>query len=165
MTNTRTKTLANSTGLVIFLVLCLLVGGIGGSITASSVDTWYKTLQKPVFNPPDWLFAPVWTTLYVMMAVAGWRVWKRVGLSAGRRAFLVYALQLFLNLAWSYLFFGLQRIDLALIEIIVLLTVVIINTLMFWRIDRLAGMLYVPYVLWIFYAKLLNFSLLMLNPL
>ncbi len=163
ITDSRSKTLTNSIALIVFVVICLLVGAMGGVITASSVDTWYQTLQKPVFNPPDWLFAPVWSTLYLMMAVAGWRVWKRVGLTAGRRAFLVYGLQLVLNLVWSYLFFGIQRIDLALIEIVILLTVIIINMVMFWRIDRLAGILFIPYVLWVFFAQLLNFSLLMLN--
>ncbi len=150
-------------GLILFLVLCLLVGVIGGVITASSVDTWYQTLNKPDFNPPDWLFAPVWTTLYVMMAIAAWRVWRRVGSSAEQKALLVFSLQLVLNLLWSYLFFGLQRIDLALIGIVILLAVIVLNSLMFWRIDRVAGMLFAPYVLWVCYATLLNTSLLIMN--
>ncbi len=162
--NGQTKALGNITGLIVFLVLCLLVGGIGGAITSSSVDTWYQTLQKPVFNPPDWLFAPVWTSLYIMMAIAAWRVWRRVGLRTGWMAFSVFFLQLGLNLVWSFLFFGLNRIDLALLEIIILLTVIIMNALLFWRIERLAGLLFVPYVIWVFYASLLNFSLLMMNP-
>lgn len=163
ITDGRYKTRVDIIGLIGFLLLCLLVGGIGGAITATSVDSWYQTLQKPAFNPPDWLFAPVWTSLYVMMAVAAWRVWRRVGFSAGWKALTVFFLQLGLNLLWSYLFFGMSRIDLALIEIIILLTVILINGLLFWRIDRLAGLLFVPYVLWVIFASFLNFSLLMLN--
>ena len=163
ITNTQTKTIGNVTALILFLTLCLLVGGIGGAITSSSVDTWYQTLNKPAFNPPDWLFAPVWTSLYIMMAIAAWRVWRRIGLKTGWMAFTVFFTQLGLNLVWSFLFFGLNRIDLALLEIIILLTVIIFNAILFWRIERLAGLLFAPYVAWVFYASLLNFSLLMMN--
>lgn len=146
-----------------FLAVCLGVSGIGGAITATSVGDWYQSLQKPPFNPPDWVFAPVWTTLYVLMAVAGWRVWRGAQPEAGRKALLVFALQLGLNLAWSFLFFGLQRIDLALVEVVILLLAIVANTILFWRIDRLAGALFVPYVLWVAYATLLNASLWRLN--
>ncbi|MDJ0805850.1 MAG: TspO/MBR family protein [Gammaproteobacteria bacterium] len=162
--NPRTKTVTKVIGLFIFLALCLLVGVIGGFITSSSVETWYQTLNKPSFNPPDWLFAPVWSSLYIMMAIAAWRVWLRIGLADGWLVFVLFFLQLILNLAWSYLFFGLHRIDLALLEIIILLTLIIINAVVFWRIDRLAGMLFMPYIVWVFYANILNFSLLMMNP-
>lgn len=150
-------------GLVSFLALCLAVSGIGGAITATSVGTWYQALEKPPFNPPDWVFAPVWTTLYVMMAIAGWRVWRRVGIETRKTALIVFAVQLGLNLAWSLLFFGSQRIGLALAEIIVLLVAIIANTTMFWRIDRLAGVLFVPYVLWVAYATVLNAALWVIN--
>jgi tryptophan-rich sensory protein len=150
-------------GLVVFVALCLLVSGIGGAITATSVGTWYQALQKPPFNPPDWIFAPVWTTLYVLMAIAGWRVWRHERSELGRQALMVFAVQLGLNLAWSFLFFGLQRIGLALVEVIILLVAIIANTILFWRIDRLAGALFVPYVLWVAYATLLNTSLWLLN--
>jgi tryptophan-rich sensory protein len=150
-------------GLVGFVVICLLVSSIGGAITATSVGTWYQTLQKPPFNPPDWVFAPVWATLYLLMAIAGWRVWRRTRFELRRQALLVFAAQLGLNVGWSFLFFGLQRIDLALVEIIILLFAIITNTLLFWRIDRWAGMLFVPYVLWLMYATTLNASLWLLN--
>lgn len=150
-------------GLVLFLVLCLAVSGIGGAITATSVDTWYQSLQKPPFNPPDWIFAPVWTALYVMMAIAGWRVWRRVGIETRRSALAVFAVQLGLNLAWSLVFFGLQRIGLAFAEIVILLIAITANTIMFWRIDRLAGVLFVPYALWVAYAAVLNGALWVLN--
>lgn len=150
-------------GLVLFLALCLAVSGIGGAITATSVDTWYQSLQKPPFNPPDWIFAPVWTALYVMMAIAGWRVWRRVGIETRRGALAVFAVQLGLNLAWSLVFFGLQRIGLAFAEIVILLIAITANTIMFWRIDQLAGVLFVPYALWVAYAAVLNGALWVLN--
>lgn len=149
--------------LVLFLAACLAVSGIGGAITATSVGTWYQGLEKASFNPPDWVFAPVWTALYVMMAVAGWRVWRRAQFEARRKALTLFVVQLGLNLIWSLLFFGLQRIDLALMEIVILLFAIIANTAVFWRLDRAAGALFVPYVLWVAYATALNASLWLLN--
>ena len=107
-------------GLAVFLGLCATVAAIGGAVTAQSVDTWYQTLNKPAFNPPDWVFGPVWTTLYILMAVAAWRVW-RLGARPGQRlALMLFLLQLALNLAWSFLFFGQQWIGAAFFEILVL---------------------------------------------
>ena len=111
MVASQTKNIA---GLAAFLALSFVVSGIGGAITASSVGTWYQTLIKPPFNPPDWLFAPVWTTLFVLMAVAGWRVWRKVGFSGASLAFAAYGFQLALNLTWSGVFFGLQLVGWAL---------------------------------------------------
>ena len=149
--------------LAAFVVACLAVSAIGGAVTATSVGDWYAALDKPVFNPPDWVFAPVWTVLYLMMAVAGWRVWRRAGFRGARIALALFAAQLALNLAWSLLFFGLRRIDLALVEIVVLLAVILSTTVVFWRIDRLAGWLFVPYAAWVAYAVVLNGSLWELN--
>ena len=150
-------------GLFAFIILCLAVSGGGGAITATSVDTWYQALEKPPFNAPDWLFAPVWTALYIMMGIAAWRVWRLRSFEATRTAFAVFGVQLCLNLAWSFLFFGLQRIDLAMLEIVTLLVAIIANTIMFWRIERLAGLLFVPYAAWVTYATILNASLWLLN--
>ncbi len=150
-------------GLFAFIILCLAVSAGGGAITATSVDTWYQALEKPTFNPPDWLFAPVWNLLYLLMGIAAWRVWGLTSSRALRLVFLVFGLQLCLNLIWSYLFFGLQRIDLALVEIVILLVVIFINMVMFRNIDRLAGLLLVPYVAWVTYATILNASLWVLN--
>ncbi|MBN33867.1 MAG: TspO protein [Rhodospirillaceae bacterium] len=150
-------------GLLAFITLCLAVSGGGGAITATSVDTWYQALEKPPFNPPDWLFAPVWTTLYILMGIAAWRVWRLRSFEATRMAFAVFGAQLCLNLAWSFLFFALQRIDLALLEIIILLIAIITNTIVFWRIERLAGLLFVPYAVWVTYATILNAALWLLN--
>ncbi|NIR28387.1 MAG: tryptophan-rich sensory protein [Gammaproteobacteria bacterium] len=145
------------------MALCFAVSGIGGGVTATSVDTWYQTLQKPSFNPPDWVFAPVWTALYLLMAIAGWRVWRRARAEPRQAALTLFGAQLGLNLAWSFLFFGFQRIGLALLDIVVLLLAIIITTVLFWRIDRLAGALFVPYALWVAYATVLNAALWSLN--
>ena len=150
-------------GLIVFIIMCLAVSSVGGAITATSVDTWYQALEKPPFNPPDWVFAPVWSALYILMGVAAWRIWRLRSSKAHHNALSVFGLQLCLNLAWSFLFFGLQHIKLALVEIVILLIVIIINMIMFWRLERLAGLLFVPYVAWVSYATILNASLSLLN--
>jgi translocator protein len=159
----RPKRSRDLLGLFAFIILCLAVSGGGGAITATSVDTWYQALEKPPFNPPDWLFAPVWTALYILMGIAAWRIWRLRSLEPTRTAFAVFGVQLCLNLAWSFLFFGLQRVDLALLEIVILLIAIITNTIVFWRIERLAGLLFVPYAVWVTYATILNASLWLLN--
>jgi len=148
---------------MIFLALCLAVSALGAAATATSVGTWYRTLAKPLFNPPDWIFAPVWTALYFMMALAAWRVWRRDGLREARAALTLFALQLALNLAWSVLFFGMRAIGAALIEIVVLLVAILATTQVFWRRDRVAGMLFVPYAAWVAFAVVLNAALWRLN--
>ncbi|MBE0612828.1 MAG: tryptophan-rich sensory protein [Burkholderiales bacterium] len=150
-------------GFAVFLALCLAVSAIGGAATASSVGTWYQTLAKPSFNPPNWIFAPVWTALYFMMAIAGWRVWRREGLRAARWPLTLFALQLALNLCWSILFFGLRSIGGALVEIFVLLLAIVATTVVFWKRDRVAGMLFIPYVGWVGFAAVLNAALWRLN--
>ena len=150
-------------GLLAFLAVCLAVSALGAAATATSVGSWYQALQKPSFNPPDWIFAPVWTTLYLMMAVAGWRVWRLNGLSGARTALVLFALQLALNLAWSYLFFGFRLIGPALVEVVVLLAAIVATAVAFWRHDRLAGLLMVPYAAWVGFATVLNAALWHLN--
>ena len=149
--------------LVAFIILCLAVSSVGGAITATSVDTWYQTLEKPSFNPPDWVFAPVWTALYILMGLAAWRIWRFRSIANTVKALSIFGVQLGLNLSWSILFFGLQRIDLALIEIFILLAIIVLNAILFWRIDRLAGLIFVPYVLWVTFATILNASIWLLN--
>jgi benzodiazapine receptor len=163
MTIAQRTPLQDMLGLAGFVALCLLVSALGGAVTATSVDAWYQTIEKPPFNPPDWLFAPVWISLFIMMAVAGWRIWRRAGLGEEKLAFTLFAMQLVLNLAWSVLFFGLQQIGLALVEICLLLITIVATAIVFWRVDRVAGMLFVPYVLWVGFATLLNASLFLLN--
>ena len=160
MRDTRTR---DTVGFAVFLALCLAVSAIGGAATATSVGTWYKTLAKPAFNPPNWIFAPVWTALFFMMAVAAWRVWRRGGLREARLALALFGLQLALNLGWSLLFFGMRSIGAALVEIVVLLLAILATTAAFWQRDRVAGMLLVPYAAWVTFATVLNAALWRLN--
>jgi benzodiazapine receptor len=125
--------------------------------------TWYQTLLKPAFTPPDWLFAPVWTVLYVAIAVAGWRIWMKPGHPGTRFAMAAYSAQLVLNLAWSFIFFGHHLIAAALADILALLAAICVNVVLFWRIDRAAGWLLVPYAAWVTYATALNAALWRLN--
>jgi tryptophan-rich sensory protein len=150
-------------GFVAFLALCLAASAAGGLATASSVGSWYQTLAKPPFNPPDWIFAPVWTTLFFMMAVAGWRIWRRDGLRGARPALTLFAVQLVLNISWSIVFFGLRSIGAALVEVLVLLAAILATTVVFWQRDRVAGMLFIPYAAWVSFATVLNVALWQLN--
>lgn len=152
-------------GFVAFLGLCLAASAVGAAATASSVGSWYQTLAKPSFNPPNWVFAPVWSLLFFMMAVAAWRVWRRDGLRGARAALTLFALQLALNMCWSIVFFGLRSIGAALAEIFVLLLAILATTVVFWQRDRIAGMLFIPYAGWVGYAAVLNATLWQLNPL
>ena len=117
----------DAASLLAFIALCLAVAAAGGAVTASSVGTWYAGLAKPAFNPPNWVFAPVWTALYLMMAVAAWRVWRRRGAPLAHPALAMWALQLALNLCWSHVFFGARLIGAALAEIAVLLAAIAVT--------------------------------------
>ena len=149
--------------LVLLVGLCLGVGGLGGAVTAESVTTWYATLNKPSFNPPNWIFGPVWTALYILMGVAAWRVWRAADRDTARGPLAVFALQLAVNLGWSVAFFGLRNPGLAVVVILLLDLLVLATTLMFRRIDRLAAWLLVPYLAWISFATLLNVTIWCLN--
>jgi len=147
------------------LTICLSAGAIGSLFTSSSVDSWYQTLNKPPFNPPSWLFAPVWTALYVMMGISLFSAWISQSIHKGKKntAFSFFALQLLLNMMWSALFFGLQNPFLAFIEIILLWIAIIITIALFRRISALAGYLLIPYFLWVTFAAILNYSIFLLN--
>lgn len=154
--------LQSAAALIGFLAACFAVSALGALATASSVGTWYAALIKPSFNPPNTAFAPVWTTLYLFIAVAGWRVWRKIGFS-DRRAYALYGVQLVLNLMWSILFFGLQMVGAALLEL-VLLWIAIAGTLaMFWKHDRIAGLLFAPYLAWVSFAGALTAAIWHLN--
>jgi translocator protein len=147
-----------------WLSLSIIVGALGGLATASSVSTWYPTLAKPSFNPPNAVFGPVWTSLYLLMALAAWRVWRKVGFGPqGRTALALYLVQMILNLAWSIIFFGLRAPGVALIEVALLFALVAGTAALFWRVDRAAGLMIVPYVAWVGFASLLNFQIWRLN--
>lgn len=155
--------LRDAVGLLVFLALCFAVSGLGGLITAQSVGTWYQDLAKPAFNPPDWIFAPVWTTLYLLMAVSAWRVWRRAGLRDGRTALLAFGVQLALNLGWSATFFGLTMPGLALVVVLLLLAAIAVVIRLFWAVDRPAAVLLVPLLAWVGFATLLNAAIWRLN--
>lgn len=146
-----------------WVLTCLVVGVLGSIATASSVKSWYPTLAKPGFQPPSWVFGPVWTTLYVMMGIAAWRVWLTSPGPDRRTALRWFALQLALNLGWSILFFGLRRPDLALVEIVALWGALLLTAAKFYRRDAAAGWLLVPYVAWVTFAFVLNFAIWRLN--
>lgn len=145
-----------------FLVVCLVTGLLGGWVTAQSVGSWYPTLVKPSWNPPAWVFGPVWTALYVLMAVAAWRVWRRQGPGRRRALFLFFG-QLFLNGLWSFLFFGAQSPGLALVDIAALWLALATTALAFFSRDRLAGILMIPYLAWVSFAAVLNLAIWRLN--
>jgi tryptophan-rich sensory protein len=131
--------------------------------SAAGPDAWFRTLNKPAWNPPDWVFAPVWMTLYTLMAVAAWRIWRARGWSAAKVPLALYALQLLLNGIWSPLFFGLHRPDLAFIDIVLLWFAIVATTALFFRHDRAAGWLMLPYLAWVSFASVLNCAIWRMN--
>lgn len=152
-------------GLVLAVLLPLAVGALGSVPTFGAVRQWYPTLVRPSFAPPTWVFGPVWTTLYVMMGVASWLVWRQ-GLARPevRTALIFYAIQLAFNLAWSWLFFGMRSPLLALLELLVLLALIAVTALRFAAASRGAAMLMAPYGAWVAFAALLNGGFWWLNP-
>ena len=146
--------------LVGFVGLCLLDGMVGGSMTAHAIQNWYQTLRAPPGTPPNWLFAPVWTTLYVMIGIAGWLVWKRIGAAPALR---LWGWQLAANALWAPAFFGVHSPALAMGVILTLLVLIAITIRRFRRVHRTAALLMVPYGVWCFYAAYLNAGFLLLN--
>lgn len=149
--------------LLTFVFICLSAAGLGGFLTSFSVKTWYKTVRKPSWNPPDKVFAPVWTALFLMMAVAGWMVWQRLPQDGSYGPIILFGIQLILNIGWSALFFTLRRPDLALMEIILLWFMILWTTISFWSVYWIAGAIFVPYLLWVSFAIILNFTIWQLN--
>jgi tryptophan-rich sensory protein len=149
--------------LIVFVGVCLAIGALGGWVTAGSVKDWYPTLSKPSFNPPNWLFGPVWTILYVMMGVAAWRVWLKAYGGRARGPLTLFTLQLALNLGWSVIFFGLHAIGAAAVVIVALEATIVGTMFLFRRIDGLAAALLAPYALWVAFATLLNVAIWRLN--
>lgn len=146
----------------LFYLACFLAAGLGSLFTMVSVGSWYAGLAKPSWNPPGWVFGPVWTVLYAMMAVAGWLVWRK-GQPASWHALRWFAIQLVLNVGWSAIFFGLQMPGLAFAEILVLWLAIAATLMTSWRVSRAAGLLLVPYLLWVSFAAVLNFAIWRLN--
>ncbi len=152
---------------IIKLILCiaipLIVGAISGIATASNIPTWYVTLNKPSFNPPNYLFAPVWTTLYVLMGISFFMILQSRPSTLKMQAIKAFVIQLFLNFCWSFLFFQFHTLGIALIEIIVLLCCILWMIFSFYKINKTAALLNIPYLLWVSFASVLNASIYMLN--
>jgi tryptophan-rich sensory protein len=150
--------------IIILLVVCLGIGYFAGMVTQNSIETWYTIIEKPSFNPPNWLFGPVWTLLYICIAVAGAIVWDKIDTHPlAKKGLLFFAIQLILNTLWSFLFFGLKNPLIALIEIILLLLIIYETYILFSKINKFAGYLFIPYLLWVSFALFLNASIWWLN--
>lgn len=148
--------------LLAFLGLCFLTALSGAFFMPGE---WYRGLARPSWNPPDWAFAPAWTVLYIMIAVAGWMVWREAGLAGAALPLAVYLVQLLFNAGWSAVFFGMKRPDLAFLEVIGLWLSIVATILLFWPISRTAGLLLLPYLAWVSFAATLNLTIWRMNPL
>ena len=153
MTVSRTRDVL---GLAAFVTLCFGVSVLGGRAAAAAFPEWYATLRKPSWTPPGWVFGPVWTLLYPLVAMAGWLAWRE---GRARLGPLVYLLQLALNAAWPWLFFGQRRVDLALACVVALWIAILATVLAFWRVSRTAAVLMLPYLAWVGFAAALNHAI------
>ena len=149
--------------LAAFVLLCLAVGAVGGFATAPAIPGWYAALAKPRFNPPSWLFAPVWTFLYVAMAIAAWLLWRTTAGAVRTRALTLWTIQLVLNACWTPVFFTLHGIGAALGVILLLDLTLVALVATAWRLSRPAAWLLVPYLAWTLFATLLNAAIMRLN--
>lgn len=150
--------------LIVSILIPLLVGGISGFFTSSGVNGWYAVANKPWFNPPNWIFAPVWTALYVLMGIALFLVWKaETAKEIKQTAVILFAVQLILNFFWSFIFFRLQLPGWAFAEIILMWIMIFFTILSFGRISSTAAWLLVPYISWVSFATVLNYSIWKLN--
>lgn len=158
------RNLSSTLKLVIAILACEVIGFTSGLIGSAAMNTWFDNLQKPSWNPPGFLFAPVWTLLYALMGIAFWLIWKNESPEANKRsAYFAFALQLFLNFWWSIIFFRFQSPFFALIEILLLLAMILLTAYQFSKISKTAAWLLVPYVLWVSFASVLNYTIWSLN--
>jgi tryptophan-rich sensory protein len=150
--------------LAISILVCQAAGLLGSFFTAPAIPSWYVSLRKPGFTPPGWVIGSVWILLYTLMGIAAYLVWEAgIGKKEVKTALVIFAIQLILNSLWSILFFGLQAPRLALIEIVVLWYLIFLTILKFSKISSLAGLLLLPYLLWVSFATLLNYLIVKLN--
>ena len=158
------KNVPESIKLIVSITICLFAGFLGSFFTIPAIPTWYATLAKPSFAPPNWLFFPVWTTLFVMMGISLYLVWRR-GLEGQqvKNALVIFAVQLILNVLWSAAFFGLRSPLSGLIEISILWISIAFTIMIFMKISRTAGLLLIPYIIWVSFAAILNFMIWRLN--
>jgi tryptophan-rich sensory protein len=147
------------------VMVCQLAGVIGSIFTASSLEGWYFLLEKPTFNPPSWVFFPVWTILYTLMGISFYLVWKQgIKEREVKTGVFLFGLQLGLNTLWSLLFFGLKSPYYAFLEILILWAAILLTIIQFWKISKSASLLLIPYILWVSFAALLNYQIWVLNP-
>lgn len=151
----------DAAGLLGFVLACTVVASSGALFRPGA---WYESLRKPWWRPPNWLFGPAWTVLYIMIAVSGWLVWRKTGFAGAALPLTLYGVQLVLNAAWSGFFFGLRRMDLALVDVGLLWLSILGLIGLFAPIDGLAAWLLVPYLAWVSFAAFLNWTMLRLNP-
>lgn len=154
----------NTLKLIISVTIPLLVGGLSGFFTVTGVESWYQTINKPSWNPPNWIFGPVWTALYIMMGVALFLVWKSSSNANTKKlALLLFAAQMLLNFFWSFIFFNLQQPGWAFAEIVSLWLFILFTIFAFARLNNMAAWLLVPYISWVSFAAILNFTIWQLN--
>ena len=149
--------------LVVCIVICLLAGIIGSFFTTKNIPTWYAAINKPAFNPPNWIFGPVWTTLYLMMGISLFLVWRQRNTLNISHALIFFSIQLILNALWSFLFFGMKLLLLGFIEICILWIFILLSIITFSGISSTASYLLIPYLLWVSYASVLNYFIFKLN--
>jgi tryptophan-rich sensory protein len=152
----------NKIKFVISITICQLAGIVGSVFTATSVTSWYINLTKPDFTPPGWIFAPMWVILYFLMGISWYLIWTNKTMD-NRKVFIVFGIQLILNTFWSLLFFGLKSPLYGLIDISFLLVAITLTILFSYKISILAAILLVPYLVWVSFATILNYSILLLN--
>lgn len=145
------------------ILLPLTIGGISGYATASGINSWYVFLNKPFFNPPNYLFGPVWTLLYILMGISFFRILQSQQNTQQKNAIIIFCIQLFLNFCWSFLFFNFQLLGISFIEIIMMWISILTMIYTFSKIDKTAAYLQIPYLLWVSFASVLNGSIWFLN--
>ena len=149
---------------IAFIVLCLGIGILDGIVTRPAIEGWYAGLAKPSWTPPAWVFGPVWTVLYVMIAVAGWRIWVlRTSSPAAELAWRLFAIQLLLNALWSPLFFGWRQLLFALVEVVCLWVAIVASFMAMRSVDGLASWFFAPYLCWVSFAAVLNAAIWWMN--
>lgn len=149
--------------LVISILVPLAPGAIAGRFTAQAVPEWYASLNRPSFNPPNWIFGPVWTVLYVLLGISLYLIWKQIPSKQRNNALLIFSLQMFLNFIWSFVFFYFNQIGLALIVIIGLWISIVFMLISFYKLKPSAAYLNLPYLLWVTFASVLNAGYFILN--
>lgn len=150
-------------GLIVAILICFAAAGLGGLVTTPQIPNWYADLAKPNWTPPGWIFGPVWSLLYLMMAVAAWLVWRKDGFAGAKFPLALFAIQLVLNSLWSVLFFGIQNPGAAAVEIILLWLAILATLITFWNRSKWAGGLLVPYLVWVSFAAVLNVAIWRMN--